>query len=239
MINEQALGAAGARSTRRAEPRTAATESTRAKRFVRAPDPHTRMILDDVRWHNRATGSDRPERLPASRRRRARSGRRALLALEDLLVTEARPELHDEPPAVQIAVEVQEVGLDPALGAAVVRVRPDRDRSAMLERLARVDPVARPASCGSIAMFAVGYPSVPPRWSPATTVPSSSKGRPSIRAAPSRSPSRTACGSRSRRRPRPRHRRAPPVRAPRGSRGSRSACGRSGSPLRPRPPPPR
>ena len=80
-----------------------------------------------------------------------------LLALEDLLVAQALPELDDEPLAVEVAVEVEQERLDAPLGAAVVRIRPDRDRRAMVERRARVDAVARGrGAAGPIAMFAVG-----------------------------------------------------------------------------------
>ena len=43
------------------------------------------------------------------------------------LVPKPLPDLDDEPLAVEIALEVEQVGLDPALGTAVVRVRADRD----------------------------------------------------------------------------------------------------------------
>src|SRR5581483_11021913 len=42
-------------------------------------------------------------------------------------VAEPLPELDDEPPPVEVAAEVQQEGLDPALGPAVVRVDADRD----------------------------------------------------------------------------------------------------------------
>ena len=51
-----------------------------------------------------------------------------LLALEHLLVAQPLPQLDDQPPAVEIALEVEQVRLDPPLLAAVVRVRADRDR---------------------------------------------------------------------------------------------------------------
>src|SRR5213593_4716101 len=40
-------------------------------------------------------------------------------------------------------------------------------------------PNAGTRSAGSVRRLAVGNPSVPPRWSPETTVPSTSTGRPS------------------------------------------------------------
>ena len=57
---------------------------------------------------------------------------------------------------------------------------------------ARIDPEAGHSRWGSSARLAVGNPSVPPRWSPATTTPSSSNGRPSIAAAVATSPSASA-----------------------------------------------
>src|SRR5215210_2377710 len=66
-----------------------------------------------------------------------------LLAREDLLVAQPPPQLDDEAPAVEVALEVEQVRLDPPLVTAVVRVEPDRDRGAMTERLARVDAVGR------------------------------------------------------------------------------------------------
>src|SRR5512134_737143 len=59
--------------------------------------------------------------------------------LEHRLVPEALPQLDDEPLPVEVALEVEEVRLDPALGAAVVRIRPDRDRRAVAEPESRVD----------------------------------------------------------------------------------------------------
>ena len=98
-----------------------------------------------------------------------------LLRREDRLVAEPLPDLDDEPLAVEIAVEVEQVRLDPALGAAVVRVRADRDGGTMLERCARVDAVARADESAARARGSRSdSPSVPPRWSPATTMPSSS-----------------------------------------------------------------
>ena len=48
------------------------------------------------------------------------------------LVAKALPELDDEPRAVEVAGEVEQVRLDTALVAAVVGVRADRDRGAVL-----------------------------------------------------------------------------------------------------------
>src|SRR6476659_10577857 len=67
----------------------------------------------------------------------------SLLVVEDGLVTQALPQLHHESLAVEIPVEVEEVRLDPPLGAAVVRVGADGDRGTMLEPEAGVDAVRR------------------------------------------------------------------------------------------------
>ena len=95
-------------------------------------------------------------------------------------------------------------------------------------------PNAGTSSVGSVRRFAVGKPSVPPRASPETTVPSTSTGRPSSAAAPRTSPAadeladlgrRDALDERrhARREPEPLEQR----------RGRRSGRGRSGTP-RPR-----
>ena len=54
-----------------------------------------------------------------------------------------RPDLDDEPPPVQIVVEVEQMRLDPALDAVEVRVRANRDCRATIERPAGVDAVRR------------------------------------------------------------------------------------------------
>ena len=66
-----------------------------------------------------------------------------LLALERASSRSRSPELDDEPPAVEVALEVEQERLDAALAAAVVRVRPDRDGGAVLPGRAGVDPVLR------------------------------------------------------------------------------------------------
>ena len=136
---------------------------------------------------SRRAATARARRLDVARdlRRPAppRSRRRALVA-------QPLPELDDEPPAVEVALEVEQERLDPPLAAAVVRVRADRDRRPVAERRAGVDPVrAARAGRGSSARFAVGKPSVPPRGSPATTTPSTSGGRPSSLRGAATSPS--------------------------------------------------
>ena len=116
----------------------------------------------------------------ASRRRRARSARRVPPRCRRPARLAAVPELDDEPLAVEVAVEVEQERLDPSLRAAVVRVRADRDCGAVPERLPGVDPVragrrvARPLRCSPSGSRACH------RASPATTMPSSSNGRPSI-----------------------------------------------------------
>src|SRR3954447_11361635 len=61
------------------------------------------------------------------------------LAGERPLVADPAPELDDQPPAVEVAFEVEQERLDAPLVAAVVRVRADRDRGAVLAGGARVD----------------------------------------------------------------------------------------------------
>src|SRR5262249_37867171 len=66
-----------------------------------------------------------------------------LLARERALVAQPAPELDDEAPAVEVADEVEQERVDPALVAAVVRVHADRDRRAAAEGRARVDAERR------------------------------------------------------------------------------------------------
>src|SRR5512134_2853579 len=66
-----------------------------------------------------------------------------LLVGEDLLVPQPLPELDHEPAAVEIALEVEQVGLDPPLLAAVVGIRADRDRGPVIQCGPGVDPVGR------------------------------------------------------------------------------------------------
>ena len=114
--------------------------------------------------------------------------------LERPLVAQPPPELDDEALPVQVAVEVEQERLDPPLVAAVMRVRTDRDRCA-LDRRQRRRRCRSPGRAGpaSTARFAVGKPSVPPRASPPTTMPSTSAGRPSSPAAPATSPPWSSC----------------------------------------------
>ena len=57
--------------------------------------------------------------------------------LEDRLVPQPLPELDDQPLAVEIAGVVEQIRLDPPLGAAVVGIRADRDRGEVVERRPR------------------------------------------------------------------------------------------------------
>ena len=129
----------------------------------------------------------------ASPPRRGRSGRSAPApSRRRVLRGETLPELHDEMVAVEVSFEVEEERLDPALLPAVVRVDADRDRSPMLADQAGVDPVGRDdlRRHGEVRRR---IPQRPARASPETTVPSTSCGRPSIRAAASTSPAPTSC----------------------------------------------
>src|SRR5712691_11396141 len=65
------------------------------------------------------------------------------LAFERALVAQAPPQLEYEPLAVQIAFEVEQERLDAPLLAAVVRVRPNRDRRARSMPETGVDAVCR------------------------------------------------------------------------------------------------
>ena len=159
--------------------------------------------------------------------------------LEDRLVAEPLPQLDDEPLAVEVALEVEEERLDPPLRAAVVRVRADRDRGAVPERLARVDPVAR---ADELRVHRDVGRRVAER--PAALVAGDDEAVELER--PAEHPARRRRGrrrarrreSRSTRRPRPPGRPArssPSCRE--GLQVARPACSRSGSPRPPRPPP--
>src|SRR4051812_37926691 len=62
------------------------------------------------------------------------------LALEGALLAQTLPQLEDQPVPVEVAVEVEQKRLDPALAPAVVRIRADRYGRTVLARRARVDP---------------------------------------------------------------------------------------------------
>src|SRR3954471_7241757 len=62
------------------------------------------------------------------------------LALEGALLAQTLPQLEDQPVPVEVAIEVEQKRLDPALAPAVVRIRADRDGRTVLARRARVDP---------------------------------------------------------------------------------------------------
>src|SRR5205807_3113355 len=68
-------------------------------------------------------------------------GNQVFLVGKRPFVAQAPPELHDQPFSVEIALEIEQKGLDAALAAAVVRVGADRDRGAMAGRPAGVDSV--------------------------------------------------------------------------------------------------
>src|SRR5262245_6210460 len=70
------------------------------------------------------------------------------LRVEDGLISKPLPHLDDEPLPVEVAFEIQEEGLDAALGSSVVGVRADRDRGAMPEPEARIDAVLRAREIG-------------------------------------------------------------------------------------------
>src|SRR4051794_26323473 len=59
------------------------------------------------------------------------------LALERALLAQALPQLEDQPVPVEVAVEVEQKRLDPALAPAVVRIRADRYGRTVLARRAR------------------------------------------------------------------------------------------------------
>ena len=68
-----------------------------------------------------------------------------LLAREGALVAEAVPELDPERTAVEVALEIEEERLDPALDAAVVRVDADRERGPEAPAVRAVERTATPA----------------------------------------------------------------------------------------------
>ena len=136
--------------------REAETDPLTGARIERAPftvEPRRRRLR-----LRRRTVDEPPPRLPAAGRRASRLGRAAarralgyagLLGLagcarrrspiavdeffervEARLLPEPAPDLDDEPLAVEVAVEVEQVRLDAALDAVEVRVRADRDRGA-------------------------------------------------------------------------------------------------------------
>ena len=71
----------------------------------------------------------------ASARRRGRSARRARASLSKTRSSRSRSQSSThEPLAVEVALVVEQVRLDPPLGAAVVRIDADRDRRAVVAR---------------------------------------------------------------------------------------------------------
>ena len=177
--------------------------------------------------------------------RRSRTRRRARRASLDVAAASARPasstlveallaaqpgdERDPQGLAVEVAVEVDQVGLDqhPAAG---LEGRPHADvdgrRVAVGER--GVDAVAGDTRRSSGTRLAVGKPSSRPRWSPSTTVALEQERRAeAARRAPRRRRRRPAPGSGSRRRSR---RRPRPAARP-GSRTRRARASISGSPF--------
>ena len=156
--------------------------------------------------------------------------------------------------AVEVAVEVEQVGLEQRVVGVLVERRPaaevdgarvhGRRRAARTTRRRRRRPAGRRAF--GTSTLAVGKPSRRPRWSPSTTGPRASYGRPSMRrgqldvaagerAADGGAADRLvdAVGPRRRAAPgRPRSRASRRLRAA-GRRCPRDGC-RSGSPRRPR-----
>ena len=123
------------------------SSSARGLAVRRWPDRH--HYFGGVSLVSRAGAAADPRRSGARRRACVRPGPlgplgrldvardlvdQRLLAVEDLLVAQALPQLDHEPPAVQVAGEAEQERLDPQLVAAVVRVRPDRDRGAVTRR---------------------------------------------------------------------------------------------------------
>src|SRR2546421_5154758 len=70
-------------------------------------------------------------------------GHELLERVEPALLADRAPQLNDQPLAVQIAVEIEQMRLDPPLDAVEMRVRPDRHRRAPVVRPARIDAVRR------------------------------------------------------------------------------------------------
>ena len=181
---------------------------------------------------------------PGGSRRASPRRRSAIWATRSASLAKARssreplPELDHEPVAVEVAVPVEQVRLDPPFGAAVVRVDADRDRRAPLADRARVDPELAARACrarrgGSRS----GSRACPRAGRRTTTVPSISSGRPSSCAArfdlSRRARARGSASTRRRRRAAPRAHRA---RATAAGRDRPRGCGRSGTPRRRRRP---
>src|SRR4029077_19142418 len=63
--------------------------------------------------------------------------------VEPALLPDRRPDLDDEPLAVEVVVEVEQMGLDPTLDTVEVRVRANRDCRSMIAGPTGVDSVGR------------------------------------------------------------------------------------------------
>src|SRR5438270_2471660 len=70
-------------------------------------------------------------------------GHELLERVEPALLADRAPQLNDQPLAVQIAVEIEQMRLDAPLDAVEMRVRPDRYRRAPVVRPARIDAIRR------------------------------------------------------------------------------------------------
>jgi hypothetical protein len=120
-------------------------------------------------------------------------------AVELALAAEEVGEPHLRPLAVEVALEVDQVGLEQrAVGVLVEGGAPaEVDRARVHVAVGRSYHPAYTPSAGRHTRFgtstlAVGKPSSRPRWSPVTTVPRASNGRPSIAAANSTLPPASA-----------------------------------------------
>ena len=179
----------------------------------------------------RASRQYQPGRTAGARPRRTSSAMAATSSASEPKTASSRSRSHSATTSrspVEVALEVEQEGLDPPLRAAVVRVRADRDRGPVAERRACVDAEAR-ARAGRPARRRSRSESRASRRAGrrATTVPSTSGGRPSSAPRGSTSPAceqRAGCGSTRRSR-----------RAGRAATSKPSRSSRSRSPLRPWP----
>ncbi len=113
---------------------TASRECGLRRVYQWAPAPCNRLLLGDP---VRAEGSDRADRLARGVDVEGDLVDEGVLRRKHRLVAQAFPHLDDEPLAVEIAVEVEKIRLDPALAAAVMGFVP-------IETAARC-PIADPA----------------------------------------------------------------------------------------------
>ena len=120
-------------------------------------------------------------------------------ALELALAAQEVAEAHLGALAVEVAVEVEQVGLEQRVVGMLVerRATPEVDRARVHLAVGPLVPAGIHTSAGrhtwlGTSTLAVGTPSKRPRWSPRTTLPRTSYGRPSIDAARSTSPPASA-----------------------------------------------